>query len=225
MIRYSDLAPTELAYIARIRLFLPYLQPNDPQQLLRDSYSILARQLRRRRTTPISIPLIIMAPATTESVQHVVDQVVEKLPQKLKPENTETPVEVPAETAAVQVPEATTVTDGPVETTEKTNGHTNGTTVSDPAEEELPKVNTGHKEPLKLSGALDQYAAFDVTPVIGREFPEASLAEWLKAPNSDELIRDLAITSKSLACAWAGAVLIATSFSLSPWSCLLPQAG
>lgn len=36
---------------------------------------------------------------------------------------------------------------------------------------------------------------FDVTPVIGREFPTASLAEWLRAPNSDELLRDLAITS------------------------------
>ncbi|KAL5041374.1 hypothetical protein BDW71DRAFT_201412 [Aspergillus fruticulosus] len=35
---------------------------------------------------------------------------------------------------------------------------------------------------------------FDVAPVIGRGFPSASLAEWLRAPNSDELLRDLAIT-------------------------------
>ncbi len=52
------------------------------------------------------------------------------------------------------------------------------------------------REPLNLSGALDSYESFDVTPVIGREFPTASLTEWLDAPNSDELIRDLAITSK-----------------------------
>jgi hypothetical protein len=52
-----------------------------------------------------------------------------------------------------------------------------------------------HKEPLNLSGVLDQYKHFDVTPIIGREFPEVNLKEWLEAPNSDELIRDLAITS------------------------------
>ena len=56
-----------------------------------------------------------------------------------------------------------------------------------------------HKEPLKPSGALDQYKSFDVTPVIGREFPGANLKEWLRAPNSDELIRDLAITSMTSA--------------------------
>lgn len=52
-----------------------------------------------------------------------------------------------------------------------------------------------HKEPLKLSGALDHFESFDVTPTIGREFVGVNLARWLKAPNSDELIRDLAITS------------------------------
>lgn len=51
--------------------------------------------------------------------------------------------------------------------------------------------------PLQLSGALDQYDHFDVTPVIGREYPTVNLKEWLEAPNSDELIRDLAITSQS----------------------------
>jgi hypothetical protein len=52
-----------------------------------------------------------------------------------------------------------------------------------------------HKEPLKLSGALSQFKHFDVTPVIGREYPEINLKEFLNAPNSDELLRDLAITS------------------------------
>ncbi|KAL8744295.1 MAG: hypothetical protein Q9190_003438, partial [Brigantiaea leucoxantha] len=48
--------------------------------------------------------------------------------------------------------------------------------------------------PLQLKGVLEQYSSFDVTPVIGKEFPDANLAEWLGAPNSDELIKDLAIT-------------------------------
>lgn len=51
------------------------------------------------------------------------------------------------------------------------------------------------REPLQLKGALDQYKSFDVTPVIGREFVDVNLKEWLRAPNSDDLIRDLAITS------------------------------
>jgi alpha-ketoglutarate-dependent taurine dioxygenase len=60
---------------------------------------------------------------------------------------------------------------------------------------EIPVVTKGAvREPLKLSGALSSYESFDVTPVIGREFPTANLVEWLDAPNSDELIRDLAIT-------------------------------
>jgi hypothetical protein len=51
------------------------------------------------------------------------------------------------------------------------------------------------REPLQLKGVLDAFEYFDVTPVIGREFKNVNLAEWLRAPNSDELILDLAITS------------------------------
>lgn len=53
------------------------------------------------------------------------------------------------------------------------------------------------REPLRLAGALETYESFDVTPVIGREFKDVNLKDWLQAPNSDELIRDLAITSKT----------------------------
>ena len=63
---------------------------------------------------------------------------------------------------------------------------------------QAPSVESQHKEPLKLSGALDHFESFDVTPTIGREFIGVNLAKWLKAPNSDALIRDLAITSKRL---------------------------
>ncbi|KAF4631292.1 hypothetical protein G7Y89_g6845 [Cudoniella acicularis] len=47
---------------------------------------------------------------------------------------------------------------------------------------------------VKRTGILDQYESFDATPVIGREFPHAKLVDWLKASNSDELLRELALT-------------------------------
>lgn len=50
--------------------------------------------------------------------------------------------------------------------------------------------------PIKYSGALDAYEHFDLTPTIGREFPTASIKEILRAPNSDDLLRDLAYTSQ-----------------------------
>ncbi|KAK4043313.1 hypothetical protein C8A01DRAFT_43799 [Parachaetomium inaequale] len=58
----------------------------------------------------------------------------------------------------------------------------------------LPERLENHKEPLKLAGALDHLEHFDVTPVIGREYVNVDLVELLRAPNSDELLRDLAIT-------------------------------
>ncbi|RFU27149.1 hypothetical protein B7463_g9179, partial [Scytalidium lignicola] len=45
--------------------------------------------------------------------------------------------------------------------------------------------------PLKYSGSLDEYEYFDVTSVIGREFPKVQLSKILK---DDNKIRDLAIT-------------------------------
>lgn len=52
------------------------------------------------------------------------------------------------------------------------------------------------REPIKSSGSLDAFESFDVTPVIGREFPNANLKDFLRAPNSDDLLRDLALTSE-----------------------------
>ena len=52
------------------------------------------------------------------------------------------------------------------------------------------------KEPLKLSGALDGVEFSEITPVLGREYPKAKIAEWMNAPNADELIKDLAITGE-----------------------------
>jgi hypothetical protein len=49
------------------------------------------------------------------------------------------------------------------------------------------------REPLRYSGSLNEYRSFDVTPVIGREFPEVQLTDIL---HDDEKLRDLAITGQ-----------------------------
>lgn len=56
-----------------------------------------------------------------------------------------------------------------------------------------PKDSTFPK-PLAYSGSLDEYRSFEVTPVIGREYPEAQLTDILK---DDAKIRDLAIAGTS----------------------------
>lgn len=68
-------------------------------------------------------------------------------------------------------------------------------------QEEIPVIQAKDmnggltREPLKPNGKLEQFEYFDVTPAIGREFPNANLAEWLRAPNSDELLKEFALTS------------------------------
>lgn len=46
---------------------------------------------------------------------------------------------------------------------------------------------------MQLSGALDQFQSFDVTPCIGTEFKDVDLSEWITGPDSDAHLRDLAI--------------------------------
>lgn len=65
----------------------------------------------------------------------------------------------------------------------------------DPAYDISSKKQSLKTAPLKSSGSLDKFEQDDVTPVIGTEFPKVNLVELLNAPNSDELIRDLAIKS------------------------------
>lgn len=73
------------------------------------------------------------------------------------------------------------------------NGHETQSATQAPA---TSGVFMTHKEPPIYRGTLDQFNKFDTTPNTGTEFPDANLAEWLRAPNSDDLIRDLAITGK-----------------------------
>jgi len=60
-------------------------------------------------------------------------------------------------------------------------------------------TKSSNSGPLQKTGVLDSAHDFDeVTPVIGREYPTANIVDdLLNSPNADELLRDLAITSKS----------------------------
>ncbi|CAG7981168.1 unnamed protein product [Penicillium nalgiovense] len=59
-------------------------------------------------------------------------------------------------------------------------------------------INPDHERqfdgPLQLSGALDKYESFEVTPLLGTEFSNASLRSWFESPDSDIMMRELAIT-------------------------------
>ncbi|RPA75623.1 taurine catabolism dioxygenase [Ascobolus immersus RN42] len=57
-----------------------------------------------------------------------------------------------------------------------------------------PATTTYPRPPLKLTGALDHLKYFDNTPVIGREYHDVLITDLLHASNSDELLRELAIT-------------------------------
>jgi alpha-ketoglutarate-dependent taurine dioxygenase len=48
-------------------------------------------------------------------------------------------------------------------------------------------------KPLEPTGALDKYESFEVTPIIGTEFPDLKVVDLLNAPDADDLLRDLAI--------------------------------
>lgn len=54
------------------------------------------------------------------------------------------------------------------------------------------------KEPLKYAGSLDGFEHFEVSPVIGREYPRLQLADLLHSDDADTLLRDLAVISESL---------------------------
>jgi len=53
-------------------------------------------------------------------------------------------------------------------------------------------------KPLKPNGSLDRFERFNLTPEIGTEFFNTSLAEILRADDAEDLLHDLALLSKSL---------------------------
>ncbi|KAK3689498.1 TfdA family taurine dioxygenase [Podospora appendiculata] len=57
-----------------------------------------------------------------------------------------------------------------------------------------PRANKLMREPLKAGTAIDYLEYRDVTPLIGREYPTASLKKIYDAPDRDAQLRDLAIT-------------------------------
>jgi alpha-ketoglutarate-dependent taurine dioxygenase len=126
-----------------------------------------------------------MSPSAVETIQ----QIAEKITPKAVTDQTDKPADDLTSLQPSNVP------------SQKVNGQktesvpTNGTKESTDSHNLPPhELYTNHNEPLRLSGVIDQFKSFDVTPVIGREFPTADLAKWLRAPNSDALLRDLAIT-------------------------------
>ena len=59
--------------------------------------------------------------------------------------------------------------------------------------------SSGEKGPIwqapafKYTGSLDQFKKVANTPCIGTTFVDVDLAEWLRAPNSDDMLRDLSL--------------------------------
>ena len=51
------------------------------------------------------------------------------------------------------------------------------------------------RTPLRYSGTLDSYESFDLTSVIGKEFPKLQLSDIL---DDDAKLRDLAITGAAM---------------------------
>ncbi|KAL3428445.1 TfdA family Taurine catabolism dioxygenase TauD [Phlyctema vagabunda] len=65
-----------------------------------------------------------------------------------------------------------------------------------PSVAELSVKDTVRQAPLELSGALDAFEHDDLTPIIGREFLDVNIVDdILNAPNSDERLREIAITT------------------------------
>lgn len=73
------------------------------------------------------------------------------------------------------------------------------TTITATEQRSIPlQLEAKYPKPLTPSGALDKFTFEESTPVIGREYPSVNLVDdIINAKNADELIRDLAITSKS----------------------------
>ena len=59
-----------------------------------------------------------------------------------------------------------------------------------------PSKPSSSYPPFDNTGTLDAFKQVHVTPCIGSEFKDVDVTEWLGAPNSDDILRDLALTSE-----------------------------
>ena len=87
-----------------------------------------------------------------------------------------------------------------------------------------PTNGAAIKFPMESNGSLDNYNNIDLTPCIGREFPTANLVDMMSAPNSDELIAELAMTSMEHSVLWDTRQIL-TKSSFPAGRSLVPQAG
>ncbi|THC95226.1 hypothetical protein EYZ11_005303 [Aspergillus tanneri] len=69
------------------------------------------------------------------------------------------------------------------------------------SENNIPTIRGGHEQarpritqPLEYSGSLDLYFHQDLTPVIGTEYKGIQVAEILQSKQSDQIIKDLAVS-------------------------------
>ncbi|KAF2183475.1 taurine catabolism dioxygenase [Zopfia rhizophila CBS 207.26] len=76
----------------------------------------------------------------------------------------------------------------PSATENSSNGASNGY-----ANPSIPTSCPSCPTPLKYSGTLDAYPYFEITPIIGREYPTVKITDVLNSPNAEAQIRDLAI--------------------------------
>ena len=79
---------------------------------------------------------------------------------------------------------------------ENASNGANGATNGEPYVTKGPGPQPRFKGPLKTTGALKDLEFAEITPLLGREYTKAKVTDLMNAPNSDELIRDLAITGE-----------------------------
>jgi hypothetical protein len=70
------------------------------------------------------------------------------------------------------------------------------TTLSSTIKGGNPAAESRLSSPLQDSGALNGFSHSDLTPVIGREYTGLQITDILKSENSDQILKDFAVTGK-----------------------------
>ncbi|CAO2658856.1 Nn.00g065790.m01.CDS01 [Neocucurbitaria sp. VM-36] len=69
----------------------------------------------------------------------------------------------------------------------------NNTVLDGATRNKIPTSCSSCPTPLVYSGSLDHFPFFEITPIIGREYPTLNVTKILQSDNAEEQIRDLAI--------------------------------